>query len=200
MSRWADAAGDMDGDRYAKHFDDLAASGKDMHGEARLCADLVPPGSLVLDAGCGTGRIAIWLDEHGYDCAGIDLDASMLSVARRRAPDVPWMLGDLAALQLPALGVFDLVVAAGNVIPLLASGTEQTVVANLATALKPGGLLVAGFGLDSEHLPLDEAPVTLSDYDEWCESAGLNLEKRFATWNGDPYDGGGYAVSVHRLA
>jgi len=196
MSRWEELAGASRGAEYASRFDALEAKGADVHGEARLCASLVPAGARVLDAGCGTGRVARWLHRNGYDCVGVDLDEAMLAEARRAAPEIPWLQGDLATLDLT--GDFDLVVCAGNVIPLVAAGTEATVVANLAAALRPDGLLVAGFGLDAAHLPLDEATVTLADYDAWCADAGLSLEQRFATWDGDPYDGGGYAVSVHR--
>ncbi|GGL25682.1 class I SAM-dependent methyltransferase [Planomonospora parontospora] len=230
-SRWAEIAGEDAGERYAARFAELAASGADVHGEARLCAALAPPGSRVLDAGCGTGRVAIRLAELGYACAGVDLDESMLAVARSRAPGLTWVRGDLSTLDPGAFGPdvsrpgapgrdasgphasapgaalpdasgpgrpFDLVVAAGNVIPLLAPGTEARAVRRLAALLRPGGLLVAGFGLDAAHLPLASATVGLTEYDAWCEAAGLVLERRMATWDGDPYDGGGYAVSVHR--
>ena len=40
--------------------------------------------------------------------------------------------------------------------------------------------------------------MTLADYDGWCAAAGLTLVRRFATWAGEAYDGGGYAVSIHR--
>jgi SAM-dependent methyltransferase len=200
-SRWAEIAGEDAGERYAARFAELAASGADVHGEARLCAALVPPGSRVLDAGCGTGRVAIRLAELGYECAGVDLDESMLAVARSRAPELTWVAADLSALDPAVFGPgrpFDLVVAAGNVIPLLAPGTEARAVRRLAALLRPGGLLVAGFGLDAAHLPLASATVGPADYDAWCEAAGLALERRMAAWDGDPYDGGGYAVSVHR--
>ncbi|GAA4235742.1 SAM-dependent methyltransferase [Streptosporangium album] len=199
-SRWAEITGEGAGERYAARFAELAASGTDVHGEARLCAALLPAGARVLDAGCGTGRVAIRLAELGYDCAGVDLDGSMLAVARRTAPELSWILADLSALDLAGTAPFDLVVAAGNVVPLLAPGTEARTVARLAAGLRPGGLLVAGFGLDARHLPLSSATVTLADYDGWCEASGLNLERRLATWDGAAYDGGGYAVSVHRLA
>src|SRR3954462_14984407 len=87
-SRWADIAGDDAGERYAARFAKLAESGADLHGEARVCAELLPPGARVLDAGCGTGRVAIRLAELGYDCVGVDLDESMLEVARRAAPEL----------------------------------------------------------------------------------------------------------------
>ncbi|GHH81018.1 SAM-dependent methyltransferase [Streptomyces sulfonofaciens] len=192
--------GETSGHDYAARFAALARSGKDVHGEARFCAALVPVGARVLDAGCGTGRVMIRLAELGYDCVGVDLDASMLAVARRQAPELPWFQVDLAGFEPDRLGIaadFDLVVAAGNVLPLLAAGTETTVVERLAGALRPGGLLVAGFGLDESHLPVPPG-ITLPEYDDCCAAAGFTLVDRFATWDADPYDGGGYAVSVHR--
>jgi SAM-dependent methyltransferase len=200
-NRWSELTGGVDGADYAARFAALAASGVDVHGEASLCAALVPPGSRVLDAGCGTGRVAVRLAELGYECVGVDSDESMLAQAGRSGAAVPWLLSDLADLDptAPELAEgFDLVVAAGNVVPLLAGGTEARVVAGLAKLLRPSAPLVAGFGLDASHLPLDFAPVDLASYDAWCGAAGLELQARLATWDGQPYDGGGYAVSIHR--
>ncbi|WP_433395618.1 class I SAM-dependent methyltransferase [Streptomyces sp. CA-146814] len=197
--RWAELTGGQAGERYARRFADLAASGHDIHGEATFCAALAEPGARVLDAGCGTGRIAVRLAELGYRCTGVDIDASMLAVARRDAPEQEWLLGDLA--RTDTLGLepgYDLVLAAGNVIPLLAAGTEAAVIGQLAAVLRPGGLLVTGMGLDAAHLPLPEAPFGLAEFDAWCERAGLVLRERHATWSGEPYvPECGYAVSVH---
>ena len=200
-TRWSQVAGEGSGDAYAERFARLAASGQDVHGEARLCAALAAPGSRVLDAGCGHGRVAIELARQGYDVVGVDVDGSMLRVARRAAPELSWVECDLAELDPddPRLdGAFDLVVAAGNVMPLLGPGTEPEVVRRLAACLRPEGVLVAGFGLDAHHLPLDEPPLTLADYDAWCEQAGLRLVRRYATWQAEPYRGGGYAVNLHQ--
>lgn len=200
-SRWSQASDTARGSSYAARFDQLAASGHDVHGEASFCARLVPVGSRILDAGCGTGRVALRLAELGYDCTGVDLDQDMLRVARERGPDLPWIAADLASPDLTTiLGAtsYHLVVAAGNVIPFLAEGTEASAVTNLAALVRPAGLLVAGFGLDDSHLPRSAAAIPLSSYDAWCTDAGLTLEARYATWDGDPYTGGGYAVSVHR--
>ncbi|MFI8357250.1 class I SAM-dependent methyltransferase [Streptomyces cyaneofuscatus] len=197
--RWAELTGGQAGEEYARRFARLAESGHDVHGEATFCAALVEPAARVLDAGCGTGRIAVRLAELGHRCTGVDVDASMLAVARRQAPGQEWLLGDLA--RTDTLGLrpdFDLVLAAGNVIPLLAPGTEAAVIRQLAAVLRPGGLLVTGMGLDAAHLPLPEAPFGLAEFDAWCDRAGLTLRQRHATWSGDPYvPGCGYAVSVH---
>jgi predicted TPR repeat methyltransferase len=202
MSRWSQAMGTSDAARYAARFDDLAAAGQDVHGEATLCAALVPAGARILDAGCGTGRVAIRLAALGFDCAGVDLDDSMLAQARSRAPQLPWVSADLADVDLLAEGAqpFDLVVAAGNVVPLVTAGTEARVVARLAAHVGDGGLLVTGFGLDRSHLPPAAGLVALEDYDTWCEAAGLTLVRRLATWDGEAYSGGGYAVSIHSRA
>ena len=203
-SRWSREPGAARGSSYAARFDQLAADGHDVHGEASLCARFVPAsGHQILDAGCGTGRVALRLSELGYDCTGVDLDEDMLRVAMERGPQLPWIAADLASAELPTLlgaANYDLVVAAGNVFPFLREGTEASVVSNLAAALRPDGWLIAGFGLDGVHLPRSAAQVPLSSYDAWCADAGLTLEERYATWDGEPYSGGGYAVSVHRRA
>jgi SAM-dependent methyltransferase len=205
-TRWAQLTGGASGEDYAGRFAALAASGADVHGEASYAASLVPPPARVLDAGCGTGRVAARLAELGYDCAGVDVDPSMLAVARREHPGLAWVLADLADLGAlheagaVVAGGYDMVLAAGNVIPLLAEGALPPTVAELARMLAPTGLLVSGFGLDAAHLP-PGCPVTpLSAYDRACDAAGLGLVRRLAAWDGAPYDGGGYAVSVHAPA
>jgi SAM-dependent methyltransferase len=208
VTRWAELAGPASGPDYAARFARLAAAGQDVHGEAAFCAALVPAPAVVLDAGCGTGRVAIRLAELGYRTLGVDVDASMLAEARRARPDLPWLEVDLAALprpgellQLaglePGIRGFDLAVAAGNVIPLLAPGTLDATVRRLAAVLAPGGLLVAGFGLDAAHLP-GGCPVTpAEDYLAACAGAGLTEVRRHGSWDGAG-EPAGYLVSVHR--
>jgi SAM-dependent methyltransferase len=122
------------GTAYAAHFDTLATRGVDVHAEARLVASLVAPGGSVLDAGCGTGRVAIRLAASGYRVAGVDLDPSMLAEARRRAPSLDWRLADLADLEIPGAAPFDAAVAAGNVFPYLTAGTGTAVLVNRGAA------------------------------------------------------------------
>ena len=201
-TRWSRIGG-VSGEEYAERFAALARSGADLHGEARFCAALLPPGVRVLDAGCGTGRVAIHLAELGFGCVGVDVDESMIAVARRTAPQIPWHQADLASLtvdDLDGTSDFDLVVMAGNVVPLLAPGTVGRAVASLAALLRSDGVLVAGFGLDSAHLP-PRCPVTpIEEYDDACRAAGLSLRARYSTWDGAPFEGSeGYAVSVHVL-
>lgn len=201
-TRWSRIGG-LSGDEYAEHFAALARSGKDMHGEASFCAAILAPGARVLDAGCGTGRVGIRLAELGFAVVGADLDESMLAVARRTAPEVPWHQADvsrLSAADLDGASEFDLVVMAGNVVPLLAEGTLPRAMSSIASLLRPGGVVVAGFGLDPAHLP-PRCPVTpIGEYDEACRVAGLSLRARYSTWDAAPFDEAErYAVSVHAL-
>jgi SAM-dependent methyltransferase len=162
-----------------------------VHGEADLVTSLTP--ASVLDAGCGTGRVAIELARRGIDVCGVDLDPSMLAQARAKAPGLRWEQGDLADPTLDLGRTFDVAVAAGNVMIFLTPGTEAAALATVARHLDPGGRLVAGFQLHPGGL-------TLSAYDGLAASAGLEPAERWASWEREPFTAGGdYAVSVHRL-
>ena len=185
----------MSGDEYDAQYEGDAAAGRNVHGEADF-VETYCAGS-VLDAGCGTGRVGRELARRGHDVVGVDLDDSLLQTARRKAPDLPWHLADLATIDLGR--TFECVVAAGNVMIFLTPGSEPAVISNIAGHLAPGGLLIAGFGPSSTAFQLTTPHMTLERYDELCADAGLELSERFATWTRDPWQAGGdYAVSVHR--
>jgi SAM-dependent methyltransferase len=192
-NRWLEE-GVQRGASYDDRFTRLRQSGVNVHGEADLVMTLLwepPSQSSVLDAGCGTGRVAIELAGRGVNVAGVDLDPSMLGAARAKAPDLSWTEADLADPALDLGVTFDLVVAAGNVMIFLAPGSEGAVVANLAMHLVAGGLLVAGFQLT--------ANLALDDYDACCAAAGLALVERWSTWDRQPWKRvDNYAVSVHQ--
>ena len=174
---------------YDRRFEDLAASGMDMHGEAALVASYRP--ATVLDAGCGTGRVAIELARRGHDVVGADVDPSMLEAARAKAPGLTWVEADLTDPSLDLGRTFDVVVMAGNVLIFVPSGTEGQVIANAARHVSPGGRLVAGYSLRRGGLQP-------SAHDAYAGAAGLELEDRWSTWDRHPYaPGDAYAVSVH---
>jgi SAM-dependent methyltransferase len=179
--------GEFDGERFQSRFDELAAEGRDMHGEARFVASLNP--TSVLDAGCGTGRVAIELARQGIDVVCVDADASMLATARELAPHVEWIQHDMCTVVLDR--TFELVVMAGNVPLFTPPETRAALVAGCARHIAPGGLLVAGFQVLRGY--------SVDDYDADCTAAGLTLIDRYATWDCEPFvAGGNYAVSVHR--
>ncbi|MHB8670330.1 MAG: class I SAM-dependent methyltransferase [Acidimicrobiales bacterium] len=180
------------GDRYDERFSALAAAGVPVHGEADLVASLAP--TTVLDAGCGTGRVAIELARRGLRVVGMDIDPAMLSSARAKAPELRWVEADLADPILDLGERFDLVVAAGNVMIFLTPGTEATALATMARHLEPEGRVLTGFQLHAGGLTIDA-------HDANAAAAGLVLEARWATWDRAPFrEGGDYAVSLHRSA
>ena len=165
-----------------------------MHGEAELLWSYSPP--MVLDAGCGTGRVALELARRGITTVGVDRDESMLAEARRLGEALPaggptaeWIRADLVGLDLGRS--FALVVMAGNVPLFTPSHQRRAMVASVAGHLAPRGRLVSGFQTDQDY--------ALSDYDSTCSEAGLDLEDRWSTWDRQLWsEESAYAVSVHR--
>lgn len=181
-----------DGADYQARFDRLAASGRDLHGEARFVRAYGP--TTVLDAGCGTGRVAIELARHGIEVTGVDVDTSMLATARELGLEVTWVEADLRSLDLDR--TFEVVVMAGNVPLFTPAGTQAELVAAVARHVAPTGVLIAGFSTDWADRPYDTA-----SYDAHCSAAGLIVAERFSTWDRQPWTASSsYAVSVHRAA
>lgn len=199
-TRWSEVSGGIGAaTAYQRHFDEMARQGLDVHGEAALVESLVPPPARILDAGCGTGRVATQLTSLGYHCVGVDADADMIAVAEKRDPSTVWVQQDLSRLQLRSQA-FDLAILAGNVVPLLAPGTLLAAVERIAAHVQPGGLVVAGFGLDAAHLPPGIPVTPLADYDRACTVAGLSFLRRHSTWDRQPWrPDSTYVVSIHRL-
>lgn len=179
----------FDGDAYQARFDALAAEGQEVHGEASFVRALDP--RTVLDAGCGTGRVAIELVRHRIDVVAVDTNASMIATARERAPQLDFRRADLTTLDLAC--TFDVVVMAGNVPIFAEPDTQAALVAGCARHVSANGALVAGFQLDRGY--------DLARYDADCAATGLALAERFATWDRKPFiEAGSYAVSIHRPA
>lgn len=183
---WPTWRNETDLGEYEQRWELLAAAGIDAHGEVALVQSYAP--STVLDAGCGTGRIAVELARRGVAVVGVDSDPDMIDVARAKAPDLRWVVADLTGPALPER--FDVVLLAGNVVPYVAADRRAAAVAACARHLNPGGVLVAGFVLRPDW-------PDLAAYDGWCAAAGLRLADRWATWNRESYAGGDYAVSAH---
>ena len=65
----------------------------------RACAEeAVRAGDRVLDACCGTGDLAVAAARAGGRVTGLDFSERMLERARRKAPELEWVQGDLMAL------------------------------------------------------------------------------------------------------
>lgn len=98
----------------------------------------LPPGSRVLDVGCGSGNYTIPLFDRGFAVEGVDISPQMLSKARAKGPRVTWHQGDARALPFGD-AQFDAVVSilATHHIEDLERSFGQ-----MARVLKTGGRLV----------------------------------------------------------
>jgi SAM-dependent methyltransferase len=97
----------------------------------------------VLDAGCGTGRIARRLSDRGCVVTGVDLSPGMLAVARRDHPDLDLAEGSLTDLPFDD-GVFDGVLCWYSLIHLT-DDELPVALAEVARVLRPGGVVLVGF-------------------------------------------------------
>jgi SAM-dependent methyltransferase len=103
------------------------------------------PGSRVLDLGCGAGRHARQLASKGYDITGIDLSAR--SIAEARKAERPHLRFRRQDMRVPFGSrnfdyVFNLFTSFGY---FEAPGDHETVVRNIAAALKEDGRLVLDY-------------------------------------------------------
>jgi SAM-dependent methyltransferase len=197
--RWAHWRAQVDLDEYASRWHRLDADGRSTHGEADLVEVLAHEvagqdrSPTVLDAGCGMGRVGAELARRGCHVVGVDLDADLLAYARRDHPDIEWVQADLSTLDLGR--TFDVVAMPGNVLIFCRRDDVPAIARRVAAHLAPCGVVVAGFSLT-----VDPDTASLADYDEACAAAGLVLDRRFATWDGEPFDAAtaDYAVTIHR--
>ncbi len=209
------------GTDFQERFNELEASGIDVHGEAKCVVELLNslgwqfeydkwqfqadkwrlqesqeessfrPSALVprvLDAGCGTGRVARELARQEIEVVGVEPNESMLQVARQLSPEIRWVIADMCVIDLKES--FDLVVMAGNVPLFTEPGTNKSLIAQCSRHLVCNGLLVCGFQLGRGY--------SLSQYDEDCSDAQLKLLSRWSSWGKDLFEAtSDYAVSVH---
>jgi len=156
-------------------------------------AERVRGSGSVYEFGCGPGHVARYLKDRGVEMRGLDLSASMVEVAARLNPDIPFEQGDMANL---ALGDESL---AGIVLfySIIHLEKEQVTpaLAGMKRVLRPGGSLFMAFHGGEGIVHRDEwygQPVSIdfrffcgdemSDHLEAAGFAGIKLEER------EPYD------------
>ncbi|MCA1983734.1 class I SAM-dependent methyltransferase [Nocardioides nematodiphilus] len=193
-TRWMTDTKEGHSQWYVERFRTMAAEGRDLGGEARLVDAMLPPGSRVLDGGCGPGRVGAILRERGHTVVGVDADPVLIAAAEEDHPGPRWLVADLAELDLPAMGEpepFAGAVLAGNVIVFVTPGTEAEVLRRVAAHVVDDGFVVVGFHTDRD--------LTLTAFDDAVRAAGLRLENRFATWDlRGWHDDADFAVNVLR--
>src|SRR2546430_6151386 len=88
-------------DRIAPVYDAMnraMTAGLDRRWRRATAEAVVRPGDVVLDACCGTGDLAVAAARAGGRVTGLDFSDRMLERARRKAPELDWVSGDVLAL------------------------------------------------------------------------------------------------------
>jgi demethylmenaquinone methyltransferase/2-methoxy-6-polyprenyl-1,4-benzoquinol methylase len=127
-------------DRIAPVYDPMnrvMTAGLDQRWRRLAAEAAVRRGDRVLDACCGTGDLALACARAGGVVTGLDFSGRMLERARRKAPGLDWVQGDLLALPFPDR-TFDAATVGFGIrnVPELERG-----LAELRRALRPGARL-----------------------------------------------------------
>ncbi len=142
--------------------------------------DRLPPGTTLLDVGCGIGGSSrILAKDYGFSVTGVTISPQQVKRAQELTPDgvdANFLVDDAMALSFPDAS-FDLVwsVEAGPHMPDKAIFAKE-----LMRVLKPGGLLIVADWnqRDDRALPLNfwEKPVMRQLLDQWSHPAFASIE------------------------
>jgi ubiquinone/menaquinone biosynthesis C-methylase UbiE len=132
--------------KSAQYYDEIYASvDKDYAAEAAKTHKIIhkykqSKGKHLLDVGCGTGVHAGYLSRY-YQVEGLDLDAKMLSVAKKKHPKIRFHQGDMVNFDLERQ--FDVVVSLFSAIGYVKTKSRlQKAIKAMARHLLPGGVLI----------------------------------------------------------
>jgi len=87
--------------RVAKVYDEIASDyaekKADQYSEIELLkfTGLLRTGSLILSAGCGSGRDAAYFGEKGFRSVGLDVSENLLKIGRQQHQNTPFVAGDM---------------------------------------------------------------------------------------------------------
>ncbi|KQW46903.1 methyltransferase type 11 [Nocardioides sp. Root1257] len=100
-------------------------------------------GRPVGDLGCGTGRLAPYLEAQGLTSRGVDLSPEMIRVARRDHPGHDFQVGDLRALPFGDAELDGAV--AWYSLMYLDPDDRAAAFAEIARVVKPGGFVATAY-------------------------------------------------------
>ncbi len=102
---------------------------------------------LVLDLGCGTGKMTLELARRGYDMTGVDISPEMLNIAKKEAEtmrtkkDILWLCQDIREFEL--YGTVDLTICCLDTVNHLTSPKDVEGCFSLVhNYLVPDGLFI----------------------------------------------------------
>jgi ubiquinone/menaquinone biosynthesis C-methylase UbiE len=130
----------------ANYYDELYhALGKDYLKEVKkinafIKKHLKTKGRNLLDVGCGTGHHAGLLNEL-YQVNGLDLDSSIISVARKKHSNIPFYKGNMIDFKLNRS--YDIIISLFSSIGYVQTKNNlNKTIKNLSNHLNPGGIML----------------------------------------------------------
>lgn len=118
-------------------------------------------GEPILEVGCGTGRVLLYLAQAGYQITGIDPSAEMLDVARRKLKSLPHLADKVTLIEAEIQkfdgGQFPLILLTYNMLMHFTRQEAQIgVLKKLASHLTDDGLMVIHLPNTSEHYTVED--------------------------------------------
>jgi len=102
----------------------------------------------IADLGCGPGHVTRFLAGRHPDVIGIDLSPGMVTIARRRAPELTFIEASLLELPVPD-AAWAAAIAFYSIIHLSADERRRAC-QELARVVRPGGWVLVAFHVDSD--------------------------------------------------
>lgn len=142
----------------------------------------IAPGAPVLELGCGAGGPTTQALARRFAFTGVDLSAQSLNQARATLPSATFLHADMTALTFPPASFAG--VAAFYSIIHVPRDEQPGLLRSIASWLRPGGLLVASFGLHDTAASYEDdflgAPMYWSSFDgetdrRMVREAGLEI-------------------------
>jgi SAM-dependent methyltransferase len=152
-------------ERYAAWAASVRVRERDYYTNVML--DVLPDGATVLELGCGAGIPTTQRLAERFAVTGVDSSRQQIALARRNVPRATFIHADMTALAIPP-ATFDAVCAfyAFGHVP---REEHAALLGQIATWLRPGGLLVASFSNDGSAGEIEDdwlgAPMYFSGYD-----------------------------------
>jgi len=146
---------------------------------------LLPPGSPVLDLGCGNGIPAsALLVDAGFDLTGVYISPVQIARARQLVPEGNFIRGDMTAVDFPT-GSFTAVVTLYAVIHVPLS-EQSELFAKIYTWIKPGGYLLVTVGAEAwtgveenwlgvEGVSMYWSHANAATYNQWLTDYGYTI-------------------------
>lgn len=126
---------DANAEAYAKKTDDFVKE----KVIAQFISLLPPVNAEVLDLGCGVGKTTRVLSENGLKVTGVDISDGLLTEAKKRAPELNFVKGDMRELRLPSCS-FDGVFAQASLVHLETMEDVERTLSEIHGVLKENGI------------------------------------------------------------